>query len=136
MASAAPPIGLMDASEAEAAIGAVLGLAVASPWRGRRVVRRERDRARAIRAVAPGVIGAALHDGVAGLEVNLLGIEHQGDLALEYQAEIERARSLHVGMRGLRGIGRGSRRAHRREIGRDLAPADLSAVARLRRKRH
>jgi hypothetical protein len=33
------------------------------------------------------VIGAALHDGVAGFEVDLLQVEHERDLAVEHQAE-------------------------------------------------
>src|SRR5712691_1529475 len=67
-----------------------------------RVVRGYRDHARSVRPVAPRVAGSSLHDGVARLQLHLFGVEHQGDLALQNQAEIESARFLHPGVRRTR----------------------------------
>src|SRR5262249_48152333 len=50
----------------------------------RRVVRRKRDGARPARPIAPGVIGAALHHGVARREMDFRGVEHERDLTLEH----------------------------------------------------
>src|SRR5713101_6550582 len=63
-----------------------------------RVVRGYRDYARRVRAVAPRVAGPPLHDGVARLQLHFLGVEHEGDLAFQNQAEIEGARLLHAGV--------------------------------------
>ena len=52
-----------------------------------------------VRAVAPRVIRAALHDRVAGFQVYFLRIEHKRDLAFKHKAEIERASFLHVRVR-------------------------------------
>src|SRR5262249_41780000 len=61
-----------------------------------RVVRRDGDHARLSGTVAPRVPGPALHDGVAGFQMDFLEVEHERDLAFEHHAEIERAR-LHKG---------------------------------------
>src|SRR5262249_11226198 len=61
----------------------------------RRVVRGYRDYAGPVRAVAPRVAGAALHDRVARLELHFPGVEHERDLAFEDEAEIEGARAAH-----------------------------------------
>ena len=62
------------------------------------IMRRKRNPARPVRAVAPRMIAAALHDGVAGLEMHFFLVEHQRDFAFEDQAEVERARFLHIGV--------------------------------------
>src|SRR5947207_11665213 len=105
--------------------------ALLSPRQRCCVVRRERHHARPIRAITPGVVGATLYDGVAGREVNLLRVEHEGDLAVEHQAEIECTRSLHVRMERLRGVGRGAGRSHRGEVGRDLIRTYLVPIPRI-----
>src|SRR5712671_5974211 len=70
------------------------------------VVRGDRDRAGTGRPVAPRVVGASLHDGIARLQVNLFGVEHECNLAFEHKAKIEGARLLHVGVRRVRAKGR------------------------------
>ena len=75
----------------------------------RPVVRRDRDDGWIVRAVAPRVIGAALHDGVALRKPHFLRVEHQRDLALEDKTEVERARFLHVGVRRRRRMRGGAR---------------------------
>src|SRR5712675_56512 len=67
-----------------------------------RVVRGYRDHARSVRPVAPRVSGSTLHDGVARLQLHFLVVEHEGDLALQNQAEIESARLLHRRVRRTR----------------------------------
>ena len=58
------------------------------------VVHRHRDETRLVAAIAPRVIRAAQNHGVARAQVDLLQIEHQRDVAFEYQREIERVRFL------------------------------------------
>src|SRR2546427_10699860 len=70
------------------------------------VVRGDRNDAGVDRAVAPRVAGAPLHDGIARLQVNLFGVEHECNLAFQNKAKIERARLLHVGVRRVRAKGR------------------------------
>src|SRR6266851_3407698 len=73
-----------------------------------RVVRGDRDHAGVDRAVAPRVVGASLHDGIARLQVNLFGVEHECNLAFENEAKIERARLLHSGLRRARSVPEGT----------------------------
>src|SRR5262245_13432373 len=70
------------------AASAAMLLSVRAEFLLHRIMRRDGDRAGAARAVAPGVVGATLHHGIAGRKLDLLGVEHQGDLALQDQAEI------------------------------------------------
>src|SRR6266581_6675038 len=72
------------------------------------VVRRDRDYAGADRAVAPRVVGASLHDGIARLQLNLFGVEHECNLAFENEAKIERARLPHGGLRRARSVPEGT----------------------------
>src|SRR5206468_1760752 len=72
------------------------------------VVRGDRDHAGVDRAVAPRVMGASLHDGIARLQVNLLGVEHECNLAFENEAKIERARLLHGALRRARSAPEGA----------------------------
>src|SRR5712692_6886365 len=88
-----------------------------------RVVRGDRDHARPIGSVAPGVVGTSLHDGVARLQLNLFGVEHECNLAFEHKAKIERAGLLHVGVRRVCAKGRSAGRAHSLEKGPHLALA-------------
>src|SRR5438552_18757949 len=67
-----------------------------------RVVRGDGERARPVRAVAPGVVGASLHDAVARFQVHFSGIERECNLAFEHDAKIERPRLLHGGVRRAR----------------------------------
>src|SRR5580692_9185869 len=99
------------------------------------IVRRNRDSARPVRAIAPGVVGTALDNGIAGFEVDFFGVEHQGDLAFQNKTEIERLRFLHVRMR--RGGRRGGcgRRARGMKKCRDLRRPDLAAKRPIRRQR-
>jgi hypothetical protein len=69
------------------------------------IMQRKSDTAWLVRTVAPGVIGAALDHGIAGLEMNFGGVQDQGDLAFEHQTEVERLRLLHVRVRRLGRIG-------------------------------
>jgi hypothetical protein len=68
--------------------------------------------------------------------MNFPGVEHERDLAFEHQAEVERLRLLHIGMRPLARTGRGRGRTHGAEIGFDLGGADLAAEHVVRRKGH
>ena len=73
-----------DRSEtgAEWAIATVIAPAVGQDFPSfRGVMRRNGNPARPARAVAPGMVGAALHDGIAGFKIDLFGVEHQRDLA-------------------------------------------------------
>src|SRR5258708_6947247 len=63
------------------------------------VVRGDRDHAGVDRAVAPRVVGASLHDGIARLQVNLFGVEHECNLAFQNEAKIQRPRLPHLGVR-------------------------------------
>src|SRR5229473_3377816 len=88
-----------------------------------RVVRGYRDHARRVRPVTPRVAGPPLHDGVARLQLHLLCVEHEDDLAFENDAEIEGARLLHPGVRRAhpapeRAIGRKGDDAAKRTAGR------------------
>src|SRR5205814_5824392 len=76
------------------------------------IVGRDGDDARALRAVAPRVPGPELDDDVARRELHLLGVEDQGDAALEHEAEIERLGLLAVSERRLRRVRGRVRRAH------------------------
>src|SRR5688572_18137497 len=67
------------------------GLRVAPPTL-RAVVRADRDARRALRAVAPRMIGAALDHDIALLERDFLRVEDERDLAFEHRREFERAR--------------------------------------------
>src|SRR5690606_20471621 len=62
-------------------------------------MRGDGDDGRRARAVAPGMAGAALDDGIAGAQDDLLAVEDEDDLALENKAEIDRRRLLHIEMR-------------------------------------
>src|SRR5580765_7681760 len=53
------------------------------------------DDARLARAHAPGVIGAALDEDVAGLEELLAGFHDRVDLALEDDDVVDRLRAMH-----------------------------------------
>ena len=66
--------------------------------------------------------------------VHFLRVEHQHDLAFQHDAEIQRARLLHIRMRRLRRIGRRAGRAHRLEIGGDFGRAHLAFPRGVRRK--
>ena len=76
------------------------------------VVRGNGDDGGLVRSVAPGVVGAPLYHDFPCLQLHLLRIQRQRDLAFEDAAEIERARFLHVGVRRPRRVGRSARRAH------------------------
>ena len=66
------------------------------------------------------------------VELHLLGVEHQRDLAVQHQAEIERARLLHVGMRRLRGdqVEAAGRPSSAGNMPRPLARSDLAGNVR------
>ena len=100
------------------------------------VVGGKRNPAGCGRPIAPGVICAALHHSVAGLEMDLGSVEHQRDLALQHDAKIERSGLLHVRMRGFWRIGRSLRRAHRAEERFDLPAADFSSENIIWREGH
>src|SRR5712691_3136184 len=109
-----------------------------------RVVRGYRDHARSVRPVAPRVAGSPLHDGVARLKLHLLGVEHEGDLALQNHAEIESARLLYPGVRRTRvsperGVGRkaddAAKRPARRGRERLRGTRGLARSADSRRRR-
>src|SRR6266853_6356648 len=88
-----------SAETSRAKSGAALSMSSIREMSGGRVVRGYRENARSIRPVAPRVAGAALDDGVARLQVHLLGVEHERDLAFEDQAEIQGAGFPHPAMR-------------------------------------
>src|SRR5712691_346892 len=106
-----------DTSRANAGVAMSISSIVRSRFSVGRVVRGDRDHAGPIGSVAPGVVGASLHDGVARLQLNLFGVEHECNLAFENEAKIERPRPLHVGMRRVCTMSRSAGRTHGLEKG-------------------
>src|SRR5262249_47261424 len=99
--------------------------AAGASWRS--IMRRECDCARTARAIAPRMVGAALHHRIASLEMHLLHIEDQRNLPFKNKAEVQGPRPLHVRMRRFRRIGRSRWRSHNVKIGFNLFRADLAS---------
>src|SRR5215469_13625292 len=59
------------------------------------VDKHEGNRARRVRAIAPGMRRTALHGDIACLEQHILVIEHHGDLAFEDDRVIDRLGAMH-----------------------------------------
>ena len=71
------------------------------------------------------MIAAPLNDGIALLQLDLLGVEHERDASFQHQAKIQRRGFLHIRVRRAGRIGGSFGRAGGREIGSDLLGTNL-----------
>ena len=74
-------------------------------------------------AAAPGVVGAALHQHIAGLEEHFGFVEHRVALAGKNDRVVERFRAVHAGMAARRFVGRFCAHAEYRAAGLGLDAA-------------
>ena len=94
----------------------------------------ERHHRRLIRAVAPGMVGAALDQDIAGFQHHVLVVEQHGDLARENDRVVDRLGAMHARMAAALAEGRGLLVAERREGPAQLLDAHVADRFGLRRE--